>query len=143
MLTSDDEIRDYLRRRLRDNIVKPALGGKHFFLKEGHKLYERDPYDKRLIKAIVIELLGKENDEICGRCEEGRGSFVGCTSIRSWMDGCCSNCKKFDACAQCSLSDGFKQEQKEVEKVERAQSQAVGITTRSGRSTQAPAKYSS
>jgi hypothetical protein len=59
------------------------------------------------------------------------------------MDGCCSNCKKFDACAQCSRSDGFKQELKEVEKVERTRSQAVGITTRSERSTQAPVKYSS
>lgn len=143
MLTSDNEIRDYLRRRLRDNITKPALGGMHLFLKKDHKLYERDPHDKRLIKAIMIELLGKVNDEACTRCKEGKGSFVGCTSIKSWMGGCCSNCKKFDACTQCSLSDGFKEEQKEVEKVEQAQSESVSLTTRSGRSTHAPAKYSS
>ena len=36
--------------------------------------------------------------------------------------------KKFDACTRCSLSDGFKQEQKEVEKIERGRSQSKGIT---------------
>jgi hypothetical protein len=142
MLTSDDEIRDYLRRRLRGNITKQQLGGKHLYLKAGHNLYERDPYDKRLIKAIIIKLLGKENEEACERCEDGKGAFMGCTSIKSWMDGCCSNCKKFDACAQCSVSDGFKHEQKEVEKLQRERSESVEITTRSGRATQAPAKYS-
>jgi Protein of unknown function (DUF3716) len=142
MLTSDEEIRDYLRRRLRNNITKPALGGKYFFLKEGHNLYERDPYDKRLIKAIIIELLGTVNKDACERCQEGRGAFVGCTSIKSWMDGCCSNCKKFDACTQCSVSDSYKQEQKEAEKVTRERSQSMDITTKSGRATRAPAKYS-
>jgi uncharacterized protein DUF3716 len=141
MLTSDDEMRDYLRKRLKGNISKSTLGGKHFFLKAGHNLYERDPYDKRLIKAIIIELLGKENEEACSRCEEGKGAFVGCTSIKSWMDGCCSNCKKFDACAQCSMSDGFKSEQREIEKVEKEQFESVDVTTRSGRQTLAPAKY--
>lgn len=141
MLTSDDEMRDYLRKRLKGNISKSELGGKEFYVKAGHSLYERDPYDKRLIKAIIIELLGKENKEACERCEEGKGAFVGCTSIKSWMDGCCSNCKKFDACAQCSVSDGFKQEQKEAEKVAGERSQSVGIITRIGRQTQAPAKY--
>lgn len=29
----------------------------------GHNLYERDPYDKPLIIAIIIELLGKENEK--------------------------------------------------------------------------------
>ena len=97
MLTSDDMIRDYLRKRLRGNITKPALGGKSFWLKSGHNLYERDPYDKRLMKAIIIQLLGTENEEACDRCEEDKGAFVGCRSIKSWMDGCCANCKKFDA----------------------------------------------
>jgi Protein of unknown function (DUF3716) len=118
------------------------LGGKHFFLKAGHNLFERDPYDKRLIKAVIIEVLKRENQEGCTRCEDGKGSFVGYTSIKTWMDGCYSNCKKFDAYTQCSVSDGFKQEQKEVEKVMQEHSQSVDIITRSGRQTQAPAKYS-
>jgi hypothetical protein len=33
------------------------------------------------------------------------------------LHGCCFNYKKVDACAQCSVSDGFKQEQKEAETV--------------------------
>jgi hypothetical protein len=143
MLTSDDEIRDYLRRRLRNNITKLELGGKSFWLKSGHSLFERDPYDKRLIKAIVIQVFGTKNNEACGRCQDDKGAFLDCISIKSWMDGCCSNCKKFDACAQCSVSDGFKQEQKEVEKVLQASSESVNITTRGGRASQAPAKYSS
>jgi Protein of unknown function (DUF3716) len=142
MLTSDDEIRDYLRRRLKGNLRKAQLGEKHFFLKAGHNLFKRDPYDKRLIKAVIIKVLERENQEGCTRCEDGKGFFIGCTSIKTWMDGCCSNCKKFDACTQCSVSDGFKQEQKEVEKVMQEHSQSVDITTRSGRQTQAPAKYS-
>ena len=113
------------------------------WLKAGHKLYEADPYDKRLIKALVIEFLGTENTEACERCEDGKGAFMGCTSIKSWTGSCCSNCKKFDACAQCNLSDGFKQEQKEAEKVLRARAQSVDTRTRSGRATQTPAKYSS
>jgi hypothetical protein len=142
MLTSDDEIRAYLRRRLRNNITKSELGGKSFWLKSGHNLFERDPYDKRLVKAIVIQVFGTRNNEACGRCKDDKGAFLGCISIKSWMDGCCSNCKKFDACAQCSVSDGFKQEQKEVEKVLQASSESVNVTTKGGRATQAPAKYS-
>ena len=83
MLTSDDMIRDYLRKRLRGNITKPALGGKSFWLKSGHNLYERDPYDKRLIKAIIIQLLGTENKETYDRCEEDKDAFVSCRSIKS------------------------------------------------------------
>jgi Protein of unknown function (DUF3716) len=142
MLILDDEIRNYFRKRLRANITKLVLGGKSFFVKEGHNLYERDPYDKRLIKVIIIKLLEKENNEACERCVEGKGAFLGCTSIKSWMDGCCSNCKKFDACAQCSVSDSYKKEQKEVEKIMRERSESVELTTRSGRVTQAPSKYS-
>jgi hypothetical protein len=143
MLTSDDEIRDYLRKRLRNNITKPALGGASFWVKSGHNLYERDPYDKRLVKAVIIQLFGGENEEPCERCAEGKGPFLSCRSIKSWGCGCCGNCKKFDACAECSLSDGFKQEQREAEKALKACPQLVSTTTRSGRRTQAPAKYTS
>jgi Protein of unknown function (DUF3716) len=83
MLTSDDEIRDYLRRRLKGNLRKAQLGGKHFFLKAEHNLFERDPYDKRLIKAVIIKVLGRENQEDCIRCEDGKGSFMDCTSIKT------------------------------------------------------------
>jgi hypothetical protein len=69
----------------------------------GHNLYERDPYDKRLIMAIIIALLGKENEKEHDRCEKGKAAFVGCISMKSWMNGCCSNCKKSDACAQYSM----------------------------------------
>jgi hypothetical protein len=67
------------------------------YLKIGHNLYKKDPYDKRLIKVIMIKLLGKENEEGCERCEDRKDIFMGCTSIKSWMDGCCLNYKKFDA----------------------------------------------
>ena len=97
MLTSDDEMRDYLRRRLRNNIIKGVLGGKSFYIKAGHNLYKRDLYNKYLIKAIIIKVLGKENNEACERCEKGKGAFADCISIKSWIDGCCSNYKKFDA----------------------------------------------
>ena|SRR5437763_2272713 len=143
MLTSDDEIRDYLRKRLRNNITKTELGGATFWVKSGHNLYERDPYDKRLIKAVIIQLFGGENEEPCERCAEGKGPFFGCRSIKSWGYGCCANCKKFDACVQCSVSDGFKQEQREAEKALKDCPQPVSTTTRSGRATKAPAKYSS
>ena len=99
MLTLDDEIRNYLRRRLRNNIIKLELGGKSFWLKSGHSLFKRDPYDKRLIKVIVIQVFRTKNNEACGRCKDDKGAFLGCISIKSWMDGCCSNYKKFDACA--------------------------------------------
>src|SRR5450755_4260008 len=99
MLILDDEIRDYLRKRLRANITKPVLGGKSFFIKEGYNLYERDPYDKRLIKVIIIKLLGKKNNEACERYVKGKGAFLGYTFIKSWMDSCCFNYKKFDTCA--------------------------------------------
>ena len=143
MLTSDDEIRDYLRRRLRNNTTKSALGGASFWVKSGHNLFERDPYDKRLVKAIIIQLLGGENEPACERCQDGKGPFFGCRSIKSWGYGCCANCKKFDACVQCSVSDGFKQEQREAEKALKDCPQPVSTTTRSGRATKAPAKYSS
>ena len=42
---------------------------------------------KRLIKAIMIELLGKVNDEACKRCKEGKGSFVDYTSIKAGIEG--------------------------------------------------------
>jgi hypothetical protein len=113
----------------------------HLWLKTGHKLYEADPYDKRLVKALVIEFLKTENAQACSRCEDDKGAFIGCTSIKSWMGDYYLNCKKFDACAKCSLSDGFKQEQKEAEKVLRARAPSVDVQTRSGRVTQAPAKY--
>jgi len=142
MLTSDDEIRDYLRKRLRNNITKSALGGASFWVKSGHNLFERDPYDKRLIKAIIIQLLGGENKPACERCQDGKGPFFGCRSIKSWGCGCCANCKKFDACSLCSVSDGYKQEAKEAERILRAYSPSISITTKSGRITQAPTKYS-
>jgi hypothetical protein len=83
MLISDNVIRDYLRKRLRNNITKSALGGKLYWLKSGHNLYERDPYDKRLIKAIIIQLLGTQNEEVCERYAEGKGAFISCMSIKS------------------------------------------------------------
>jgi hypothetical protein len=66
---------------------------------------------------------------------------MGYISIKTWIDGCYSNYKKFKAYAQCSVSDGFKQKQKEVKKVMREHSQSVDIIIKSGRQTQAPAKY--
>ena len=95
------------------------------------------------MKAIIIQLLGTENEEECERCEEGKGAFLTCRSIKSWMDGCCANCKKFDAGAKCSLSGGYKQEQREAEKALKDCPEPVSTTTRSGRATKAPAKYSS
>ena len=83
MLTSDNMIRDYLRKRLKGNIIKLILGGKSFWLKSGHNLYERDPYDKRLIKAIIIQLLRTENEEAYDRYEEDKDVFIGCRSIKS------------------------------------------------------------
>ena len=70
MLTSDDKIRDYLRKRLQNNITKTELGGATFWVKSGHNLYERDPYDKQLIKAVIIQLFGGENEEPCEQCAE-------------------------------------------------------------------------
>ena len=83
MLISDDIIRDYLRKRLRGNIIKFILGGKSFWLKSGHNLYEKNPYDKRLIKAIIIQLLGIENKEVYDRCEEDKSIFISYRSIKS------------------------------------------------------------
>jgi hypothetical protein len=115
----------------------------HLWLKTGHKLYEADPYDKRLVKALMIKFLRTENTQAYSRCEDDKRAFIGYTSIKSWMGGCYLNCKKFDACAQYSLSDGFKQEEKEAKKVLRARTPSVDIQTRSGRVTQVPAKYGS
>jgi hypothetical protein len=53
------------------------------YLKIGHNLYKKDPYDKRLIKAIIIKLLGKKNEERCERYEDKKGVFMSCTSIKS------------------------------------------------------------
>ena len=76
-------IRDYLRKRLRNNITKPTLRKKSFWLKSGHNLYKRDPYDKRLIKAIIIQLLGTQNKEAYERYTEGKGTFISYISIKS------------------------------------------------------------
>jgi hypothetical protein len=65
------------------NFTKLVLGKKACYLKKSYKLYKRDPYDKRLIKTIIIKLLEKENDEICGRYKEKKGFFFGCTFIKS------------------------------------------------------------
>jgi Protein of unknown function (DUF3716) len=59
------------------------LGGKYFFFKAEYNLFKRDPYNKRLIKAVIIKVLGRENQEGCIRCEDGKGSFIGCTSIKT------------------------------------------------------------
>jgi hypothetical protein len=47
---------------------------------------KRDPYDKRLIKAIIIKLLGKENNEACKRCVERKGLFSATHLLKvRWM----------------------------------------------------------
>ena len=67
MLTSDDEIQDYLYKRLRNNITKSILKGALFWVKLGYNLFKRNLYDKRLIKAIIIQLLRGENKPACER----------------------------------------------------------------------------
>ena len=38
-------------------------------------MFERDPYDKRLIKAIIIQLLGGENELLLGGLRQNEGKF--------------------------------------------------------------------
>jgi hypothetical protein len=140
MLTSNDDLRSLLRTKCRNNIARPAIGNKKFWIRSGHELYERDPYDPRLIKAIIIEVFGTVNEDVCTRCGEGKGPFMQCTSIKTWVEGCCSNCKKFDCCSQCSLTSSFKTQEKLAEQMTKGQ-EKVDAVTRSGRNTQKPAKY--
>jgi hypothetical protein len=51
------------------------------------------------IKAVIIKVLEKENQEGYTRYEEGKGSFMDCIFIKTWINGCCLNYKKFNAYA--------------------------------------------
>ena len=57
------------------------------------------------------------------------------------MDGYYTNYKKFDAGTKCSLSDSYKQEQREVKKALKDYLEPINIITRNRRETKAPAKY--
>ena len=76
MLTSNDDLRSFLYIKCRNNIARPAIGNKKFWIRSGHELYERDPYDPRLIKAIIIKVFGTVNKDVYTRCGEGKGLFM-------------------------------------------------------------------
>jgi hypothetical protein len=140
MLTSNYNLRAFLSGKCRGNIARPALGNKKFWIKKDHNLYKRDPYDQRLVKAIIIKVFGTVNEEKCNRYEERKGLFMRCTSIKAWINGCYSNYKKFNCYTQCSLINGFKKEQKLAVKINEG-TEKVDAQTRSGRNVQKPAKY--
>jgi hypothetical protein len=140
MLTSNDDLRSLLRTKCGNIITRPAIGNRKFWIRSGHELYEGDPYDPRWIKAIIIEVFRTVNKDVCTRCGEGKGTFLQCTSIKAWVEGCCSNCKKFDCCSQCSLTSSFKTQEKLAEQMTKGQEMVKEVTW-SGRNTQKPAKY--
>jgi hypothetical protein len=76
MLTSNNDLRSLLYIKCRNNIARPAIGNKKFWIKSSHELYERDPYDLRLIKAIIIKVFKTVNKNIYTRCREGKGLFI-------------------------------------------------------------------
>ena len=57
------------------------------------------------------------------------------------MDECYANCKKFNVDIKYSLSDGYKQEQREAEKMLKDYLKSMSIIIKSRRETKASAKY--
>jgi hypothetical protein len=76
MLTFNNDLRSFLYIKYRNNIARPAIGNKKFWIRSGYELYERNPYDLRLIKAIIIKVFKTVNKNVYNRCREGKGLFI-------------------------------------------------------------------
>ena len=76
MLTSNNDLRNFLYIKCRNNIARPAIGNKKFWIRSGYELYERDSYDPRLIKVIIIKVFRTVNKDIYTRYREGKDLFI-------------------------------------------------------------------
>lgn len=102
-------------------------------------MFNTNATETRVIEAFLIQSYGKLAENEGEQCSEGKGIFMECRTIKGWQGNACGNCKRRDHAARCSLSDTVKADAKLLEEEQVATTE---VTTRSGRTTKAPAKYS-
>ena len=114
-----------------------AMPGHNVLLRPGKSL-PSNHRELRVVENLLIQSRGTRNEAACQYCEKGLGIYKECRSISGWFGGACGSCKRNDGAAGCTLSDIYKAKQELLKEEQIAKEEK---TTRCGRTTQAPSKY--
>jgi Protein of unknown function (DUF3716) len=99
-VSEDDLVNDF---KLNDVYMQGAVS-----------FYGTNIMERRVLESWMIQALGEKREVQCKHCEDGRGHYRGCYTLRGLFGGACGNCKRGDRGGDCGLSSAS-QERSEQE----------------------------